>query len=76
MKQYNCPDCNDTENTCENCNRYKVYHKSNEYRNIYWPFKETLIFDNIPTACRGCPNHPSNGGTGNCNCVLGTLSVR
>lgn len=26
---------------------------------------------NIPEACRYCSNHPSNGGNGTCNCILG-----
>lgn len=26
----------------------------------------------IPKTCRSCPNHPSNGGSGNCQCILGT----
>ena len=25
----------------------------------------------VPDACNKCPNHPSNGGSGNCNCMLG-----
>lgn len=25
----------------------------------------------IPSACKGCSNHPSNGGSGICNCTLG-----
>ena len=29
---------------------------------------------NIPSCCRSCPNHPSNGGTGNCNCALPYLT--
>ena len=29
----------------------------------------------IPDACRNCPNHPSNGGTGICNCTLGSPSI-
>lgn len=24
----------------------------------------------IPAACKACPNHPANGGSGICNCVL------
>lgn len=24
----------------------------------------------VPIACRSCPNHPSNGGSGICNCSL------
>lgn len=26
----------------------------------------------IPEACRNCSNHPSNGGSGICHCILGT----
>ena len=29
----------------------------------------------IPEACRYCSNHPSNGGSGICNCTLGTPEV-
>ena len=25
----------------------------------------------IPEACRHCSNHPSNGGSGICQCILG-----
>lgn len=25
----------------------------------------------IPSACKSCSNHPSNGGSGICNCTLG-----
>ena len=28
--------------------------------------------DLIPSACRNCSNHPSNGGSWICNCTLGT----
>jgi len=28
--------------------------------------------ENIPDACKHCSNHPSNGGNGVCNCMLGT----
>lgn len=27
----------------------------------------------IPDPCKACPNHPSNGGSGNCNCILGSM---
>ena len=26
----------------------------------------------IPNACVSCPNHPSNGGSGICHCILGS----
>lgn len=72
MKQYNCPDCTHTEDTCENCTRYQMYHKTNldEY-NLWWPYQTTTTFTNVPPACRDCPNHPSNGGSGICFCTLG-----
>ena len=31
--------------------------------------------DNIPPACKHCPNHPSNGGSGICHCILGLQQV-
>ena len=81
MKLYNCPDCTHTEDTCENCTRYEMYYLTNfkEY-NIQWPYQPTITFETqtfttIPPACRNCPNHPSNGGSGNCNCILGDWTV-
>lgn len=29
----------------------------------------------MPNACKNCPNHPSNGGTGICHCILGTQTI-
>lgn len=29
----------------------------------------------VPPACKTCPNHPNNGGSGNCNCTLGDWKV-
>ena len=37
-----------------------------------WPVKQ---FYGIPSACASCPNHPSNGGSGICNCTLGLQTV-
>lgn len=72
MKQYNCPDCTHIEDTCENCSRYVLHHETNLTDiNIYYPYRETLTFTNIPPACQNCPNHPSNGGSGICHCILG-----
>lgn len=28
-----------------------------------------MPLDNIPNCCKLCPNHPSNGGSGICNCT-------
>ncbi len=29
----------------------------------------------IPDACKNCSNHPSNGGSGICNCILGLSKI-
>lgn len=38
-------------------------------------YTEEMTTTDIPTACRTCLNHPSNGGDGNCFCSLGTLGI-
>ena len=35
----------------------------------------TISNDSIPECCKPCPNHPSNGGSGICNCVLPYMSL-
>ncbi len=32
---------------------------------------EALKENSIPTSCRSCSNHPKNGGSGICHCILG-----
>ena len=32
--------------------------------------------ENVPMACRMCSNHPINGGSGICWCVLGVPEIR
>lgn len=29
----------------------------------------------IPDACKNCSTHPSNGGSGICNCILGLSKI-
>lgn len=29
-----------------------------------------------PSGCANCPNHPMNGGSGVCHCVIGSMDVR
>ncbi len=36
-----------------------------------WSISTSEAF--ISTPCKNCPNHPSNGGSGFCDCTLGTL---
>lgn len=62
-------------------NNYDKWHNAFELllkepyssQDNYW----TLLNGNayIPEPCKACPNHPSNGGSGNCNCILGTPQV-
>ena len=44
---------------------------------VYKPTAPTIYWPNngIPEACRSCTNHPSNGGTGICHCILGSPSI-
>lgn len=30
----------------------------------------------IPSACRTCSNHPSNGGSGICHCIMGITPLK
>lgn len=34
-----------------------------------------VTYNEIPRPCRSCPNHPSNGGSGICHCILGSQTV-
>ena len=29
----------------------------------------------VPRPCRSCPNHPTNGGSGMCHCILGSQTI-
>ena len=42
---------------------------------IQEPFEMPYLPDisMIPEPCRGCSNHPNNGGSGYCNCTLGSM---
>ena len=48
--------------------------KSPDYP-IVW--SDTVLEDkNVPMACRTCSNHPINGGSGICWCILGVPEIR
>ena len=32
-------------------------------------------WNETPEHCRNCPNHPSNGGNGMCDCILGDSTI-
>ena len=40
---------------------------------VYQDTDDTIA--SIPDACKTCPNHPSNGGNGICNCTLGSQPI-
>lgn len=40
------------------------------------PQPQVVWTNYIPEACKSCSNHPSNGGSGICNCTLGTPEVK
>lgn len=33
---------------------------------------DKLDYKSVPKPCRHCPNHPRNGGSGICHCILGS----
>lgn len=41
------------------------------------PYFDNINLDNsnIPNNCINCPNHPSNGGSGICHCILGQQQI-
>ena len=39
------------------------------------PWVSVPSFGAIPKPCQGCPNHPSNGGSGVCHCTLGIGAI-
>ena len=61
---------------CRNCvqklNKW-INKKDDFIRYAPQPDLETL---SIPDACQSCSNHPLNGGSGICNCTLGTPQVK
>lgn len=59
-----CPKCgrvNSPYTTSCDCQKFTV-------RTIEWE-------PGIPPACVNCSNHPSNGGSGICHCILGSPGV-
>ena len=61
---------------CYNCVRKlnKWINKTDDFVK-YAPAPNIETLD-IPEACKSCSNHPSNGGSGICNCTLGTPQVK
>ena len=59
-----------------------IIKKERDIIRIPYPTKEdhskdvtTATTQWIPDACKNCSNHPSNGGSGMCNCTLGLPTI-
>ena len=61
---------------CSDCTKrlHKWLNKTDNFVK-YAPVPNIETLD-IPDACKSCSNHPSNGGSGICNCTLGTPEVK
>ena len=74
MKQFSCPDCKVTMDTCKGCQRYCSKEKeSNIYPSYPQPFKLPNTYAHTPyeyECCKDCSNSPANGGSGICTCTL------
>ena len=56
-------------------NGHEVEGEPEEIRKLFGLTVDTNNFNCIPLACRSCPNHRSNGGSGICNCILGSYQI-
>lgn len=64
---------------CYNCG-WSSEEKEDVIRIPYDKMLDTFIYKNetdnsfTPSACKYCSNHPSNGGSGICNCIMGSYN--
>lgn len=49
-----------------------IIHKNNSDKPRVEVLNTKTLSNGIPKACAHCNNHPSNGGSGICNCILGS----
>ena len=52
-----------------------IIKKVNLNQPIYINELKTKSWSNIPPGCRHCSNHPSNGGSGICHCIIGIQTI-
>lgn len=55
-----------TDYRCKKCGAHKI--TKFDYQPLQ-TFYDSPTLDNIPNCCKACSNHPSNGGSGICNCT-------
>lgn len=75
IQGFKCPDCPNGTTSCVGCFRFERNFRTNM---PFSPPQKTSPFNTItpiPPACYNCPNHPINGGSGNCNCTLGVPEI-
>ena len=82
---YTCPKCgNDLQEVilASNPPQHKIYCNNCGWSHIEReevcriPYQvEVSAISFIPEACKGCANHPSNGGSGICHCTLGSFTI-
>jgi len=72
MKEYNCPDCQRTDN-CDGCPRTTHGEKQLFIPRDFPDSKIWPVDQYVPNCCKHCSNHPSNGGEGICCCSLPTM---
>lgn len=65
-------DVNNDPETYHDCDPFD-YQKWLKQVEQTQPYKLTTLED-IPACCVNCPNHPSNGGSGICNCAAPYLN--
>ena len=59
--------------SCPECNKIVVKTKQRTVENPAITLTGTDVKQDVPDNCKSCSNHPSNGGSGNCNCMLGSM---
>ena len=54
--------------SCPECNKIVIKEKQ---RMVETPSISVTGLSLTSEECKGCSNNPANGGSGNCNCILG-----
>ena len=74
IDRYECYNCGWTSETEKQQEIIRVPYETPPYT-PYWDYWTTSKTNAVPPNCQHCSNHPSNGGSGICNCILGTSQV-
>ena len=59
--------------SCPECHKIVTKTKQRTIENPCITLTGSDTSQYIPDNCKGCSNHPSNGGSGHCNCILGNM---